>query len=41
VRRKSDGKEFTLALAELKAVEKRSPSYRLLDDYEVFFVNSR
>ena len=41
VRRKSDGKEFVLGLAELKAVDKRSPNYRLLDDYAVFFVNSR
>ena len=41
VRRKSDGKEFTLGLAELKAVEKKSPNYQLLDDYAVFFVNYR
>ena len=41
VRRKSDGKEFVLGLAELKPVRKRSPNYRLLDDYAVFFVNSR
>jgi hypothetical protein len=41
VRRKSDGKEFTLGLAELKAVEKKSPNYQLLDDYAVFFVNCR
>ncbi len=41
VRRKSDGKEFTLGLAELTAVDKRPPNYRLLDDYAVFFVNSR
>jgi hypothetical protein len=41
VRRKSDGKEFVLGLAELKPVNKRSPNYRLLDDYAVFFVNYR
>jgi hypothetical protein len=41
VRRKSDGKEFVLGLAELKPVRKRSPNYRLLDDYAVFFVNYR
>jgi hypothetical protein len=41
VRRKSDGKEFILGLAELKAVNKRSPNYRLLEDYAVFFVDSR
>lgn len=41
VRRKSDGQEFTLGLAELKAVDKRSSNYRLLEDYAVFFVNYR
>ena len=41
VRRKSDGKEFVLGLAELEVVDKRSPNHRLLDDYAVFFVNSR
>jgi hypothetical protein len=41
VRRKSDRKKFTLGLAELKAVDERSPNYQLLDDYAVFFVNYR
>jgi hypothetical protein len=41
VRRKSDGKEFTLGLAELKAIDKRPPNYQLLDDYAVFFSNYR
>jgi len=41
VRRKSDGKEFFLGLAELKAIDKRSPNYQLLDDYAVFFTNYR
>lgn len=41
VRRKSDGKRFYLGLAELKAVDKRSPNYQLLDDYAVFFANYR
>jgi hypothetical protein len=41
VRRKRDGKEFSLGLSELKAVDKRSPNYQLLDDYAVFFTNYR
>lgn len=41
VRRKSDGKDFYLGLAELKAIDKRSPNYQLLDDYAVFFTNYR
>lgn len=41
VRRKSDRQEFTLGLAELRAVNKKSPNYRVLNDYAVFFVNSR
>jgi hypothetical protein len=41
VRRKSDGKEFWLGLAELKAVGRKSPNAQLLDDFAVFFVNSR
>lgn len=41
VRRKSDGKEFVLGLAELKVTDKKSPNYQLLDDYAVWFVNSR
>ncbi len=41
VRRKSDGKEFYLGLAEIKAVDKKSRNYQLLDDYAVWFVNNR
>ena len=41
VRRKSDGKEFWLGLAELKAVGKKSPAAQLLHDFAVFFVNNR
>jgi hypothetical protein len=39
VRRKSDGREFCLGLAELTAVDKKSKNYQLLDDYSVWFVN--
>jgi len=41
VRRISDKKRFTLPLADLKAVEKSSNNFRLLDDYSVWFVNYR
>jgi len=41
VRRTTDGKEFHLGLAELKAVDKRSANYQVLDDYAVFFTNYR
>jgi hypothetical protein len=41
VRRKSDGKEFYLGLAELKAVTRKSKNYQLLHDYAVWFVNNR
>jgi hypothetical protein len=41
VRRKSDGKEFHLGLAEIKAVDKKSKQYQLLDDFAVWFVNNR
>lgn len=41
VRRKSDGKEFHLGLTEIKAVDKRSKNYQLLDDFAVWFVNNR
>ena len=41
VRRQSDGREFCLGLAELKAVDKRSGNYQLLDDYAVWLVNNR
>ena len=40
VKRISDGKEFVLALSELKATDKQSKDYQLLDDYSVWFVNS-
>jgi hypothetical protein len=41
VRRKSDGKEFYLGLAEIEAVDKRSKNYQLLNDYAGWFVNNR
>jgi hypothetical protein len=41
VRRKSDGKEFYLGLAELRATSKKSTNFRLLDDYSVWLVNNR
>lgn len=41
VRRKSDGKEFALGLAELKTVKRTAPNSQLLNDYSVWFVNSR
>ena len=41
VLRKSDGKEFLLGLAEIKAVDRKSPNYQLLDDYATWFVNNR
>lgn len=41
VRRQSDGREFCLGLSELKAVDKRSGNYQLLDDYAVWFANNR
>lgn len=41
VRRLSDGREFILGLSELEATDKRSANYQFLDDYCVWFVNSR
>ena len=41
VKRKSDGKEFCLGLSELKAVGRKSPKKQLLDDFGLFFANSR
>ena len=41
VRRKSDGRQFNLGLAELKATDRKSNNYQLLDDYAVWFVNNR
>ncbi len=39
VRRLSDHKEFILGLDYLKAVDKKSKNYQLLDDYSVWYVN--
>ncbi|MDZ7696371.1 MAG: hypothetical protein U5R49_05370 [Deltaproteobacteria bacterium] len=39
LKRTSDGKTFTLPLADLTAKDKKHPSYRMLDDYAVWFVN--
>ena len=41
LRRISDGKRFTLPLADLKVADKKNPGYNLLDDYSVWFVNWR
>ena len=41
VRRKSDGKEFYLGLAELRVIAKKSPNFQLVDDYAVWLVNNR
>jgi hypothetical protein len=41
VRRISDGKIFVLGLAELKATDKKSINYQLINDYAVWFVNNR
>jgi len=41
VKRISDGKEFFLGLSELRAIDKKTENYQLLDDYAVWFVNSR
>jgi hypothetical protein len=41
VRRISDKKDFILGLSELKATDKKSKNYELLDDYSVWFVNNR
>jgi hypothetical protein len=41
VRRKSDGKEFHLGLAELRVTDKKSPNFQLVDDYAVWLVNNR
>ena len=40
VRRKSDGKEFYLGLAEIQAVNKKSKNYQLLNDYAAWFANN-
>ena len=41
VRRKSDGREFILGLAELEPTDRKSENYQLLADYSVWFVNFR
>jgi hypothetical protein len=41
VRRKSDGKEFDLGLAELRVTDKKSRNFQLIDDYAVWLVNNR
>jgi hypothetical protein len=41
VRRISDDKKFVLGLSELKAIDKKSKNYQLLDDYGVWFINNR
>jgi hypothetical protein len=41
VRRKSDGKEFDLGLAELVVTDKKSPNFQLFDDFAVWLVNNR
>ena len=41
VRRKSDGLEFYLGLAELEATDQKSANYQMLLDYAVWFVNNR
>lgn len=41
VRRKKDSREFILGLAELQATDPGSQNYQLLDDYAVWFINSR
>jgi hypothetical protein len=35
----TDSKEFSLTLADLKAVNKKSTNYGKLDDYSVWIVN--
>jgi len=41
VRRKSDGQQFWLGLAELEATDRKSANHQLLEDYVVWFVNNR
>jgi len=41
VTRVSDKKKFDLPLADLKATDRKSKNYRLLDDFSVWFVNYR
>jgi hypothetical protein len=39
VTRLSDKKRFQLPLADMKALEKKSPEYQLIEDYSVWFIN--
>ncbi len=39
VERISDGKKFVLGLSELKVKDKKSPSFKLVEDFAVFFWN--
>jgi hypothetical protein len=39
VRRITDRKKFLLPLADLRATDKRSKNYKLVEDYAVWFVN--
>jgi len=41
VRREADGRRFVLGLSELEVVDRASRNHQLLDDYAVWFVNSR
>ena len=41
VRRISDGMEFVLGLSDLEATDEKSSNGQMLDDYSVWFVNSR
>ena len=41
VRRISDGKMFLLGLSELKAIDKKSKNYQLLNDFSVWLINNR
>ena len=41
LRRTTDKKKFSLPLADMEATDKNHPSYTLLDDYSVWFVNWR
>lgn len=41
VQRVSDKRKFVLPLADLKSTDRKSKNYQLLDDYSVWFVNSR
>ena len=41
VRRVSDKKQFVLPLSDLEVMDKKHPTYQLLHDYSVWFVNWR